>query len=73
MSKGDLIDYEGTIQDSCGGGFYKVKIDDSDTIILAHLSGKMKTNKILVLPGDKVKLSVSPYDTSKGIITFRSK
>lgn len=73
MSKGDLINYDGKIQESCGGGFYKVKINDSSTVVLSRLSGKMKQNSIFVLPGDNVRLSVSPYDTSKGIITFRAK
>ncbi len=74
MSKDDHIEFEGTIEESMGGGQYKISITGKDNVVTyvrARLSGKMKQHKIRVLPGDKVRVAVSPYDMSHGILTFR--
>jgi translation initiation factor IF-1 len=78
MSKDDHLELEGTIDESMGGGQYKIRLaektkEGTNTYIRAQLSGKMKQHHIRVLPGDKVRVSVSPYDTSHGILTFRYK
>lgn len=72
MSKEDHIEFNGIIEDSLGGGQYKILIESSQNI-RARLSGKMKQNHIRVLPGDKVIVEVSPYDLTHGIITRRFK
>lgn len=71
MSRGDLIEMEGQILDALGGGKYKIRANNRE--IIAQLSGRLKRNHIRVLPGDKVRVSVSPYDMSHGLITFRGK
>lgn len=72
MSKGDLIELEGTIEKACGGGLYDIR-QEGGVIVKARLSGQMKQRHIRVLPGDRVKVSVSPYDTSHGLISWRYK
>jgi len=72
MSKGDLIELEGQVVDALGGGKYSVQTAHAPRLI-AQLSGRLKRNHIRVLPGDRVKVSVSPYDLSHGLITFRMK
>jgi translation initiation factor IF-1 len=72
MPKGDHLELEGTITDALGGGKYRIGTGFGGEII-AQLSGKMKSRKIRVLPGDYVKVSVSPYDPSHGFITYRGK
>jgi len=76
LPKSDLIEFSGIVSDSMGGGFYSIKTDIKDklgteTIIRGRLSGKMKQNKVRVLPGDFVKVHVSPYDMTHGIIVHR--
>lgn len=73
MSKGDLVEVTGVIIGPMGGGRYQVKLDDSDTMIHAKLSGKMKLHKVRVLAGDPVRVATSPYDTSHGMIVYRGK
>jgi translation initiation factor IF-1 len=78
MSKDDHLELEGVIEDAMGGGQYRIRLnektkDGAYTYVRAKLSGKMKQHHIRVLPGDRVRVAVSPYDTSHGIITFRSK
>jgi translation initiation factor IF-1 len=73
MSKGDLIEFDGVLRSADGGGQYTIDLTDSAQTIRARLCGKMKLNKIRVIPGDKVKVSVSPYDVTHGIITQRPK
>jgi len=70
VSKGDLIELEGTLTDALGGGQYGIKLDDGANV-RARLSGKMKKNHIRVLPGDSVRVAVSPYDLTHGIIVRR--
>ncbi len=71
MSK-DVIEMEGTILESMPNAMFKVKLEN-DHEILAHISGKIRKNFIRILPGDKVKVEMTPYDLARGRITFRLK
>ena len=71
MSK-DVIEMEGTILESMPNAMFKVKLENEHEI-LAHISGKIRKNFIRILPGDKVKVEMTPYDLSRGRITFRLK
>lgn len=71
MSDGDHLELSGAVEAAQGGGQYTVVLDDSGIRIRARLSGRMMNNRIHVLPGDRVTVSVSPYDTSHGFITLR--
>ena len=73
MAKDDLIPAEGTIIDKQPNAFFKVQISDTDHIVLATISGRMRRNRIRILTGDRVDLELSPYDLSKGRITYRHK
>jgi len=66
----DFIEMQGEVTELMPAATFKVKLEN-DHEILAHLSGKMRMNKIRILPGDKVKLEISPYDLNKGRIVFR--
>ena len=68
----DVIEIEGTILESMPNAMFRVKLEN-DHEILAHISGKIRKNFIRILPGDKVKVEMTPYDLSKGRITFRLK
>ncbi|MBF0521529.1 MAG: translation initiation factor IF-1 [Candidatus Omnitrophica bacterium] len=70
MAKEDLIEVEGVIKESLPNAKFRVQLDNGH-IVLAHISGKIRMNFIRILPGDKVKVELSPYDLSKGRITFR--
>lgn len=70
MPKEDLIETEGKIIEALPNAMFKVELENGH-IVLAHVSGKMRMNFIRILPGDKVKLELSPYDLSRGRITFR--
>ena len=70
MSRDDLIQLEGVVIRVLGGGTMEIECDN-DVIIRGVLSGRMKKNRIKVIKGDRVRVSVSPYDTSHGIISFR--
>ena len=72
MSRDDLIQLEGVVAKVLGGGTMQIECDN-DVIITAVLSGRMKKRRIRVIKGDRVQVSVSPYDTSHGIITWRFK
>ena len=71
MSKGDLLEMEGVIQDALGGGQYTIKVDQGGAMVRAQLSGRMRRFRIRVIPGDRVQVGLSPYDPSHGFITFR--
>ncbi len=73
MSKGDLLEMDGVIQDALGGGQYNVKLSQGDAVVRAQLSGRMRRHHIRVLPGDLVKVAVSPYDLTHGLIVFRGR
>ena len=70
MAKEDLIEFTGEVLEILPNAMFKVKLDHE---ILAHTSGKMRKNKIRVLAGDRVQVEMTPYDLSKGRITFRYK
>ena len=72
MSNQDMIELEGTVVEAMPNAIFKVEIQGGHQI-LAHISGKLRMNFIRILPGDKVTVEMSPYDLSKGRITWRSK
>jgi translation initiation factor IF-1 len=72
MAKEDLIETEGKVVESLPNAVFRVELENGH-IVTAHVSGKMRMNFIRILPGDKVKLELSPYDLAKGRITFRVK
>lgn len=72
MSKDDVIEIEGVVRESLPNATFKVELPNGH-IILAHISGKLRMNFIRILPGDKVTVEMSPYDLTKGRITWRSK
>jgi translation initiation factor IF-1 len=72
MAKEELIETEGKIIEALPNAMFKVELENGH-VVLAHVSGKMRMNFIRILPGDKVKLELSPYDLSRGRITFRTK
>ena len=72
MSKEDMIELEGTVVEAMPNAMFKVEIQGGHQI-LAHISGKLRMNFIRILPGDKVTVEMSPYDLSKGRITWSSK
>ena len=73
MAKEDLIEAEGVVDEALPNAMFRVKLDNSGHIVLAHVSGKIRMNFIRILPGDKVKVELSPYDLTRGRITFRLK
>ncbi|MBQ1545624.1 MAG: translation initiation factor IF-1 [Clostridia bacterium] len=72
MSKQDMIEVEGTVVEALPNTMFKVELENGHQI-LAHISGKLRMNFIRILPGDKVTVEMSPYDLSRGRITWRSK
>ena len=72
MSKEDVIEVEGTVVETLPNTNFKVKLENGYEI-LAHISGKLRMNYIKILPGDKVKVELSPYDLNRGRITWRAK
>lgn len=69
--KKDVLELEGTVLEALKGANFRVQIDDTDQVILAHVSGKIRKNFIKILVGDSVTCELSPYDLTKGRITFR--
>lgn len=72
MAKEDVIEVEGTVVETLPNTNFKVKLENGHEV-LAHISGKLRMNYIKILPGDKVKLELSPYDLTKGRIIWREK
>lgn len=72
MSKEDVIEVEGTVVEALPNTNFKVELENGHRV-LAHISGKLRMNYIKILPGDKVKLELSPYDLNRGRITWRAK
>ncbi len=72
MSKDDVIEFEGTVIEALPNTMFQVDIGNGHTI-MAHISGKLRMNFIRILPGDKVTVQMSPYDLTRGRITWRSK
>ena len=72
MSKQDVIEVEGVVKEALPNAQFKVELQNGH-VILAHISGKLRMNFIRILPGDKVTVEMSPYDLTKGRITWRVK
>ena len=72
MAKDDVIELEGTVLEALPNAMFKVALPNGHTV-MAHISGKMRMNFIRIYPGDKVTLELSPYDLTRGRITWRSK
>ena len=72
MSKEDVIEVEGTVVETLPNTTFKVELKNGHQI-LAHISGNLRMNYIKILPGDKVKVELSPYDLNRGRITWRAK
>ena len=72
MAKQDVIELEGTVFDTLPNAMFKVELENGHEI-LAHVSGKIRMNYIRILPGDKVTVEMSPYDLTRGRITYRYK
>jgi translation initiation factor IF-1 len=71
MAKEDIISMEGKVEEVLPSAMFRVKIDNINNLILAHLSGRMRKNNIKVLLGDRVEMEFSPYDLSRGRIVRR--
>ncbi len=72
MAKDDVIEVEGTVEEALPNAMFKVALPNGH-VVMAHISGKMRMNFIRIYPGDKVTLELSPYDLTRGRITWRSK
>ena len=72
MSKTDVIEVEGTVLEKLPNAMFTVSLENGHEV-LAHISGKLRMNYIKILPGDKVKMELSPYDLTKGRIVWRAK
>ena len=72
MSKTDVIEIEGVVVEKLPNAMFKVELENGH-IVLAHISGKLRMNFIKILPGDKVTMEMSPYDLTRGRITWRTK
>lgn len=72
MSKEDLIEFNGTVMELLPNATFRVELENGH-VVLAHTSGRMRKNRIRVLAGDKVTVEMTPYDLTKGRITFRHK
>ena len=72
MSKSDVIQLEGKVIEKLPNAMFQVKLENGHQV-LAHISGKLRMNYIRILPGDRVTIELSPYDLSKGRITWRNK
>lgn len=72
MAKQDVIELEGTVVEALPNAMFRVQLENGHEV-LAHISGKMRMNFIRILPGDKVTVELSPYDLSRGRITYRKK
>ncbi len=73
MAKEDVLEVEGRVVEALPNATFRVKLDNGDHEILAHISGKLRMHYIRILPGDKVTVEMSPYDLTKGRITWRAK
>jgi translation initiation factor IF-1 len=73
VSKEDLIPAEGVVIDKQPNAFFKVQLEGSEHVVLAQISGKVRRNRIRILMGDRVSVELSPYDLTRGRITYRYK
>jgi translation initiation factor IF-1 len=73
LTKEEAVPAMGVIIDKQPNAFFKVRLDNSEHVVLAQISGKMRKNRIRILVGDRVSVEMSPYDLSRGRITYRYK
>ena len=73
MAKEEAIEVEGIVKESLPNTMFRVELANNHVVILAFLSGKMRKHFIKIVPGDKVRVELSPYDLTKGRITFRER
>ena len=71
MSKEDLLELTGSVEEVLPNSTFRVKVDNMNQIVLCYIGGRLKQHKIKVILGDKVKIEMSPYDLNKGRITYR--
>jgi translation initiation factor IF-1 len=71
MAKDDIIELTGTVEEVLPGNMFRVKVDNLPNILTCYTSGKLKQHKIKIILGDRVKIEVSPYDLTKGRVTYR--
>jgi translation initiation factor IF-1 len=71
MAKEDIIELIGVVEEVLPGSMYRVKIDNMSTCMLCYTSGKLKQHKMRIILGDRVKVEVSPYDLTKGRVSYR--
>ncbi len=71
MPKEEAIEVEGTVIESLPNAMFRVKLDNQDVVVLAHVAGRMRKHFIQIVPGDRVKLELSPYDLTRGRIVYR--
>ena len=72
MSKEDLLEFQGVVTELLPNAMFRVRLDNGH-IVIAHTSGRMRKNRIRILMGDQVTIEMTPYDLTKGRITFREK
>ncbi len=71
MSKEDILELNGTVDEVLPGSMYRVKLDDSPNLITCYTGGRLKQNKIKIILGDKVRVEISAYDLTKGRVVYR--
>ena len=71
MAKEDIINMEGRVEEVLPAAMFRIKLDNVNSMVLGHLSGRMRTNNIKVLLGDRVEIEFTPYDLTRGRITRR--
>lgn len=71
MAKDDIIELTGQVEEVLPGNMFRVRIDNMTTVLLCYMGGRLKQHKIRIILGDKVRVEVSPYDLTKGRVTYR--
>jgi translation initiation factor IF-1 len=71
MAKDDIIELTGQVEEVLPGNMFRVKVDNIATVLLCYMAGRLKQHKIRIILGDKVRVEVSPYDLTKGRVTYR--
>lgn len=71
MAKDDIIELKGIVKEVLPGNMFRVKVEEIPNLLLCYMGGKLKQHKIRVILGDSVKLEISPYDLTKGRVTYR--
>lgn len=71
MSKNDLLELTGTVEEVLPSSMYRIRIDDTNAILTCYTGGRLKQNKIKIILGDRVRVEVSVYDLTKGRVTYR--